>query len=153
MRDSQASDVVPVCPAAGAWVCFGGSAALCGAGGAAVKVRTCPALACSAGHCVAPDPGATCKRNVDCATGKICTSLLDLTGKPKLVCVAPAPGLSTPARCTSGLDCASGLCTDEGTCYYPCDGSQDCPSAARDCASVKVRVEGVEASLKTCRPD
>jgi hypothetical protein len=129
------------------WVCAGGAAWQCTEASTILR-RNCPLGHCANGHCELPGSASGCKRNADCKGSWICTALLE-SKLPKLVCAAPVLGLPSPAVCASGLECACGLCTSSGQCYYACDVVGDCPPPYL-CKTVSVLVEGVSASLKSC---
>ena len=134
--------------ASGGWVCAGGAAYQCSET-SPIKRRLCPQGRCDDGHCLLPLAPKTCKRNQDCVgPSMLCTVLLD-GGQPKPFCAAAVIGLPAPATCTAGVDCASGLCTSSGQCYYACDAGADCPPSYT-CQAITVDVEGVSASLKSC---
>lgn len=134
--------------ASGGWVCAGGAAFLCSET-SPLKRRLCPGGECQSGHCQLGSASG-CKRNQDCPTGKLCTLFRDKT-EVKSLCASPVIGLPSPAPCKLGLDCASGLCTSSGQCYYACDVGSDCPPTY-SCKAISVDVEGVIAPEKSCEP-
>jgi hypothetical protein len=140
------STVESCASASGGWVCSGGAAYECSET-SPLKRRLCPLGECKSGHCQLSSASG-CKRNQDCPTGKLCTLFRD-KADIKSLCAVPVIGLPAPAPCKNGLDCASGLCTSSGQCYYACDVGSDCPPS-HTCKAISVLVEGITAPAKSC---
>jgi hypothetical protein len=70
--------------------------------------------------------------------------------------VASTTGGGAGASCTSGAQCHSGFCGSNGTCFWACQSTGNCPQAGggntMPCTSVTLRVEGVNVTAKSCTP-
>jgi hypothetical protein len=61
------------------------------------------------------------------------------------------------APCTKGGDCHGGFCASNGTCFWACQSSNDCPFSKSGhgplpCTQVTIHVEGQDISAKSCTP-
>ena len=130
------------------WSCVEGVAWRCGDQGAS-EIRRCPLGSCTQGHCEVPSTPTPCTKDGDCPGQWVCTLLLEGGTTPKQICAGPVKGTLSPALCTTGLDCATGLCTSGGQCYYACTMQTDC-QVGYDCRSTTVAVEGVTVAVQSC---
>jgi len=150
-KPDRRPDLDPCAFPSGGYTCVGGAVTLCTDGGPRA-VRNCPDGGCAYGHCQTPQPPILpCKRNTDCVKSWLCTMLLGGAGTPESIC-APAVLGAQVGGCTSGLDCATGLCTPSGQCYYACDADGDCPTTHHCQPGVNLLVEGVAVTTKSCEP-
>jgi hypothetical protein len=136
----------------GGLICDNGAVATCREAGASSVVRNCPISGCADGHCLIPQGAKACTTNAVCPTLPqqwVCTWLLD-KGTPKQVCAQSVPGSELAVACTSGTECATGLCTLEGQCYHACNDGSQC-ALPRQCLDCTVDIEGVPKTVKSCR--
>jgi hypothetical protein len=65
---------------------------------------------------------------------------------------AVAGGGVAGSACQSGADCRTGYCGSNGTCYWACQVSGDCPTFGMQCSAVTINVEGLALSAPSCVP-
>jgi hypothetical protein len=95
------------------------------------------------------DPMATpCDTNAECSAPEIC--VIDLaTGEGTC---GPNIGGGTGDACTTGSDCASGICLND-QCANPCGSESDCP-AGFECATSTIPLTGGgSVELDVCVPE
>jgi hypothetical protein len=135
----------------GGFICAAGAVATCLEAGASLVKRRCPIDGCLDGHCLIPEGAKTCATNLVCPKLPqqwVCTWLLDKGTTPKQVCAQSVPGSELATACTSGTDCATGLCTVEGRCYHACNDDLECTPL--HCVDSGVDIEGVSKTVKSC---
>lgn len=114
---------------------------------------------CSDGMCV-PDEAATarpCGTPADCDASRVCTILISPDDHSTLgtYCILPPnpSGRASGVGCNAADECMTGRCT-RGVCYGACQETTDCPSAAHECLSLNLTIDGVrvEGAVKGCVP-
>jgi hypothetical protein len=141
-------------------------------GGGFVSDRACPAGSqCQRDYCAPPPPmlptqvGQRCDNSggpQERQCSAVLTAMLSCqpfvdpgTGKLRFYCDQPVGAGGAAARCKSGGDCHSGVCSNDGTCFYGCQSDFDCPAIPLPrprCTTVDITVEGVTESVKSCTP-
>lgn len=110
---------------------------------------------CTSGHCFLTEDGGFCREN--CGGHPLCEELdlpcgmLWLGSQPAASCRPAAGPVQVGGLCSSGLDCASGVCA-RGTCVYPCSQSGSCEGGA-SCEDLRANIEGHDYSIDVCLPE
>lgn len=93
------------------------------------------------------DGPTSCAVDSDCDSPEICVFN---AASGDLICAAPEGSGEIGDACTTGEDCASGLCINSA-CAAPCTDGQDCPNGF-DCETVSVDSEQGAVELDVCVP-
>jgi hypothetical protein len=160
-------DLAPGC-LADTRMCQGSSSVAC-MNGVPVVDRACPASStCVDGYCEPPPQGMFTPEGRPCDSFGAPTEIACVQGgttefscQPFVadplnetidwVCARAVGMKGRGDACTTGSECRSGFCGDNGTCFRACAGDRDCGSTQR-CQDVKIVVEGIEAQAKGCIP-
>jgi hypothetical protein len=139
-----------------------------------VNDRACPMDSkCADGRCTAPPSGTgstgkPCDQDIggigpgpsenQCTQGgsqNSCQPFLTTSNEVAWICGRPV-GMGFPGtKCTSGSQCRSGFCGDNGYCFRACKGDFDCPQGGGvpfQCVDTNIVVDGKKVTAGSCIP-
>jgi hypothetical protein len=137
--------------------------------------RTKQGASCSAGYCQPPQTNGTTGCSPTPGNGgpvdNICPGSVgkDFSCQPFITdpnnldvewwcAIAVDQGVGSAGDpCTQGSDCHSGICASNGTCFYGCQSTADCPLLKNNhitmaCSDVTIHVEGQDIQTQSCSP-
>ena len=113
----------------------------------------------SSGHIVRLDAAGAMVGSIETIDASLLSGADDFrvlaNGDVGWICGRPV-GMGFPGtKCTSGSECRSGFCGDNGFCFRACKGDFDCPQGGQVqfvCADTTIVVDGKKVTAGSCVP-